>query len=163
MSPAISSASWFCRVPPPLRDTRSLLLSIFLIIGSACSSMIARSNSSEIDSDLAVRKRASIESELSSLGSCCIRMVCGRSRYLDGSEAKVKEVTLEHLTLYGLPSLLCSEMTSEETQDADRRRLSIKDFRRRAQYANGLSYGPFFRHAFQAFTSSHYLLTRPPS
>ena len=29
-------------------------------------------------------------------------MVCGRSRYLDGSEAKVKEVTLEHLTLYGL-------------------------------------------------------------
>src|SRR4029450_3716306 len=31
-------------------------------------------------------------------------MVCGRSRYLDGSEAKVKEVTLEHLTLYGLPS-----------------------------------------------------------
>jgi hypothetical protein len=51
-------------------------------------------------------------------------MVCGRSRYLDGSEAKVKEVTLEHLTLYGLPSLLCSEMTSEETQHADRRRLS---------------------------------------
>ena len=31
-------------------------------------------------------------------------MVCGRSRYLDGSEPKVKEVSLEPLTLYGLTS-----------------------------------------------------------
>jgi hypothetical protein len=40
-------------------------------------------------------------------------MVRGRSRYLDGSEAKVKEVTLEHLTLYGFivskPSTLNTE------------------------------------------------------
>src|ERR1700730_9457479 len=66
-------------------------------IGSACSSMIAPSKSSEIDSDLAARKGTSMESELSSLGSCCIRMARGRSRYLDGSEAKVKEVVLRTL------------------------------------------------------------------
>src|SRR6185369_2135956 len=71
-----------------------LLLSIFLMIGSACSSMIARSKSCEIDSDLAVRKGTNTESELSSLGSCCIRRHAGRSRSLYGSEVKVKEVVL---------------------------------------------------------------------
>src|SRR6185295_10508323 len=52
--------------------------------------MITRSKSSEIDSDVAVRKGANIESELSSWRSGCIRS--GGQRYLDGSDAKVKEV-----------------------------------------------------------------------
>ena len=59
--------------------------------------MIARSKSSEVDSDVAARKGPNIESELSSLVSCCIRMA--GSRYLDGSDAKVKEVVLRTLLI----------------------------------------------------------------
>jgi hypothetical protein len=59
--------------------------------------MIARSKSSEVDSDVAARKGPSIESERSSLVSCCIRW--RGSRYLDGTEGKVKEVVLRTLLI----------------------------------------------------------------
>src|SRR2546423_11282269 len=66
-------------------------------MGSACSLIIALSNSSEIDCDLASRKGTSRSSDLYCLILCSIGVACRRGSYLDRSEAKVKEVAFRTL------------------------------------------------------------------
>jgi hypothetical protein len=84
--------------------------------------MIARSKSSEIDSDLAARKGTSMESEVSSFGSCCIRMARVGNRYLDGSEAKVKEVVLRTLFVNAtqIDAFPCSGVQPGNSRKIDR-------------------------------------------